>query len=107
MGNNAYKQKHRDLGLCVNCSEPVYRDLSRCLKHARNHAKCDANYYINNKAKRQAKMKKIRARYRDEGRCQECSAPLDPYAIEKGLKGCSNCQGGIKRERLVHGYPIV
>jgi len=33
MGNKAYKDKHRELGLCVDCSEPAIDEHTRCEKH--------------------------------------------------------------------------
>jgi len=104
MGNQAYKQLHRETGLCIYCSEPVYKGYSRCLKHIRSHAVGGAKAYLNNKDRWDARSRANKERYVATGRCVECSAPLNES--EKG-RSCSNCNAGIVRERLIHGNPIV
>lgn len=51
MGNAAYKKRHKELGLCRDCSEPVYKNSSFCKKHCFEHAEKANNYYTKNKEK--------------------------------------------------------
>lgn len=106
MGDRAYKQRHRDLGLCLYCPRLVYRGRSACLKHLRINAIRDARYHRENTVKVSIKNRRFRALYKATGRCRECSALLDPDA-DDGNVTCSNCLGGTVTKRLVHGYTIV
>lgn len=51
MGNAAYKKRHKELGLCRNCSEPVYKNSNFCKKHCFEHAEKAGNYYKDHKEK--------------------------------------------------------
>ena len=106
MGDNKYKQKHRELGLCLDCSEPVYRFGQWCLKHTRSHMKSMKAGRIRHYEKYMARDKLKKQRYRDNGRCTTCSVSLDPDA-DAGFITCVNCRGGIHTERLIHGTAIV
>ena len=101
MGGRAYKQLHRELGLCTDCSEPVYRGYSRCLRHLRSHSKWKDGPLIYQPRNREKKKF-----YRENGCCPMCSAQLDPDA-DRDLINCVNCRGGIHKERLIHGNPVV
>ena len=103
MGNVEYKQEHRERGLCTDCSEPVYRGLSRCLKHLRSHVKAD-NLYERTTSKRDYKQR--REERKDQGRCVKCGVKLDPDAdCEKVC--CMNCRDHLWIERKIHGTSIV
>ena len=106
MGNNKYKQRHKDLGLCVNCSEPKHRENQLCLKHIRSRKisnyTCRMKYILKNREL----IKRQKERYRNEGRCITCSAPLDVDA-DNGHVNCTNCRHNIHTPRGIHGNPIV
>jgi hypothetical protein len=106
MGNQIYKQRHRDLGLCVDCSEPVYPDKTRCIKHMRNNCAYSAGYYQRNIEHYRLMHKRIKAKRIRDGCCKICGAPLDPDA-DCGMINCMNCRGGIIPERLINGTLIV
>ena len=80
--NNAAKQRQRDrnkaLGLCINCHRParIY------------HVKCEV---CEDATRRNRHRREDRARLRSEGRCPDCSRPMDEDA-DKGYKTCVNCR---------------
>jgi hypothetical protein len=106
MGNQKYKQKHRELGLCVDCSEKVYPDHSRCLVHMRSNARYSAKYYQDHLEHYREIHKKIKANRTRDGCCKDCSAPLDLDA-DAGFINCMNCREGTRKERSIHGNLIV
>ncbi len=74
MGNQKYKQKHKRLGLCRECSEKATHGRS-CEKH---------------RIKNVVRCRKKMERYRKEGRCY-CSRPLLPEDIEAKRTHCIIC----------------
>ena len=73
MGNNKYKEQHKRLGLCVECSRPAILGTLRCLIHTKtNSDRSNSNY----------------KKRRQEGRCPECGNLLLPY--DKTII-CGNC----------------
>ena len=102
MGNRKYKQAHRDLGLCIDCSKPVYPDRIRCLTHIRGQAKIErlrrkrlAETYLRYEQDR----KELR---RQQGLCPSCGAPADD-----GYIMCCNCRDRLYFERVENATPIV
>lgn len=96
MGNNKYKQRHREMGLCSCCSEPVVPGMSYCKKHLKTHYISDRIYVDNNPEKiRIANMAK-KEKARKEGRCRDCGKPLDSE-IDEGKKLCLNCRIKCRR----------
>jgi len=106
MGNKKYKKRHREMGLCLDCSEPVYPDRKKCLVHLRSAAKAEQKYRLNNIRKVTEKDHRLKQARRDNGLCEMCSAPLDPDA-DTGRLNCVNCRGGTFEVRLIHGTAIV
>jgi hypothetical protein len=106
VGDAKYKRKHRELGLCVDCSEPVYPDNLRCLKHLRKRNVYSAWHYLENLEYYREIHKRIKANRIRDRRCRECSAPLDPDA-DSNRVCCMNCRGGTVTERSIHGNLIV
>ena len=96
MGDAAYKKRHRELGLCVYCSYPVYPGCLLCLKHLSNHQKACKKWYAKNREKMQKDAHKRREEWRKNGLCVKCSGVLDPD-IDAGLLCCQNC-----REQIVY-----
>ena len=85
MGNAKYKNSHKQLGLCTDCSEPVFANGTRCLKHLRTHREYGRSE-VNRKRDRLVKQ-----RYKDSGRCPTCGKPLDIDADKNHVK-CINCR---------------
>ena len=106
MGNKKYKQKHRELGLCLYCSDPVHEVGQFCLKHTRTRIKNNKAYRIKHLEKYTASDNLRKQRRRDNGQCTGCSVPLDPDA-DAGRITCVNCREGTHTERLIHGTVIV
>lgn len=82
MGDMASKHRHIQAGLCIQCGRPAVAGKLRC-------ELCLAK----DAALTKQRITKQRQRYRDEGRCTRCSAPLDDPS--KAL--CINC-----RQRDLH-----
>ena len=102
MGDSEYKQKHRELGLCTQCSSPVHPGHMRCLKHLRSHAASQKKYRQNNSEfylKLHRDIKKLR---RQKGLCTACGAP-----VEKGYSTCYNCREQLYCERFENATRIV
>ena len=91
MGDNAYKQRHREQGLCTNCSRLALPFKDKCAEHEYSHNEsCKKNYW-NNPEKRRIKRREDIRRYLNSNRCRTCSKPLDPDADE-GHVVCMNCR---------------
>ena len=84
MGNLKYKQKHKKAGLCIDCSRPAKAGRVRCDRHALYQCKKD-------KASNYARVKNYREKWRKEGRCTTCAAPLDIDA-DCNMVTCINCR---------------
>ena len=79
--SKAYAARHRKVGLCEKCPEPVSGNTFLCKNH-REIARRRSRRNID----------KTRQRYLDENRCVKCSAPLDPDA-DGANKCCITCRG--------------
>ena len=84
MGDNAYKQRHKELGLCVCCSAPSRLGHVYCIKHLRS----------GNESKRLS-VKRRRAKWREEGKCAHCGVLLHEE-MDAGCIVCLYCRGGFK-----------
>ena len=98
MGDKKYKQRHRELGLCIDCPDPVYPGRTRCLKHLRTNnvgstawQKRNSDYYL-------AYQRENKEQRRREGLCPMCGGPRDNL----NKISCVNCREHLYRER----YPI-
>jgi len=104
MGDAAYKQRHRELGLCVECSKPALKNRTKCKRHLANNIVFSlkwraANRKHYNKWQLEYKQKRIK-----DGRCRDCGRPM----IEEEQPGlyhtCMNCRARIRRPQWVsHG----
>ena len=95
MGNNAYKKRHKELGLCTECSRPAIPFSTKCIIHHYSHNKSSNKHNANNRKKCNENNAKARIKYRKENRCTCCGAPL----MEEGYVQCINCRSGIHKER--------
>ncbi|KKN71473.1 hypothetical protein LCGC14_0420520 [marine sediment metagenome] len=96
MGDKAYKLRHKEQGLCVNCSclaSPRYVLCASCAYKqkipARAHRRTHREYYRN-------VASIYRARRESEGQCTRCGSPL----IAGENKYCVNCNSHDLRRRL-------
>jgi len=72
-----YEQKHRDLGLCSQCSEPAVNGTSYCEKHLVSHRK---------------HMKEIYEKRKAERLCVHCGRPLHEEDENYVCHGRSSCK---------------
>ena len=87
MGNQAYKNRHKEQGLCVSCSRLAVPGDYYCTLHRYTHQLTDMGYYWRNKEVRDAKVRMRREELKSEGKCPDCGVLL----IEgEGVK-CANC----------------
>ena len=86
MGDMAYKNRHKALGLFQSCSRKVlHRGL--CLTHYWNKLLCERKYYDLNFSNVRKTQDARRKRYAEEGRCRDCGVSL----IEGEGVRCINC----------------
>jgi len=92
MGDAKYKQRHKEQGLCKDCSRPALPMRSYCIIHGEKYnlrfkewMKNPAHYKSHHET-----LKKIRQLYRDTNRCIVCSAPLGEQ--DEGYVTCMNCR---------------
>jgi uncharacterized OB-fold protein len=84
--NREYEARHKALGLCQKCSNPVFPGRVKCLKCLeKDRIRIKARYYKNHKYEIERNNKR-RARYIAEGRCPKCGAP-----VLDGFQTCVNC----------------
>jgi hypothetical protein len=100
MGNNAYKQKHREQGLCVDCSRPVLPGQTKCIIHNEKSRARTYRHYQKNHDKVLESNRKIKQRYRDANRCPSCGAPLGEQ--DEDCSHCVNCRDGSFQAILGH-----
>lgn len=101
VGDAKYKRKHKELGLCIFCSEPVAPDRVYCLKHLESHNKNQKKRYHKDKA---FHIKLRIDRYRrnvDKGNCGKCGVPIRDGNVRldgKPYSLCVNCRSVDNRE---------
>lgn len=91
MGNTAWKQKHRELGLCTQCSKKAIPTASKCAEHEYSHRFANNRYRDNNLDKERERRRNLIKLYILTNRCPTCGNPLDEDADE-GYKRCMNCR---------------
>ena len=97
MGNNLYKQRHREKGLCANCSEKALPGRLLCYTHYQNH-----KLWKEDPTKHSIRNKKIRQQWKKNNQCSKCGAPLD----EEGYKQCMNCRMHIHIPRWAYWHEL-
>ena len=92
MGSAKYKQKHKEQGLCRDCSRPAIPMRVHCII-------CSEKYRLQNRkesfteeqyAKRLQSTNKFKKVYRETNRCPQCSAPKGEQ--DEGFISCVNCR---------------
>ena len=89
MGNAKYKQKHKELGLCVNCSNPIVHGETRCAECSYNHNIACKKYYYKYHALQLQKAKEKKEKLKEQNRCPVCCGPNDTDSV-----CCSSCNQG-------------
>ena len=92
MGDNAYKQKHKEQGLCRDCSRLALPKRVLCIIHSiNNSARIKAWLQLKNNHEKVLKANyELKKRYRATNRCPACSAPLGEQ--DEGYVRCVNCR---------------
>jgi len=103
MGNIAYKNRHKEQGLCVQCSRPAIPGRILCMVHSESSRQLDQKRYPKRKEYLLKQVEKNRKRYRETNRCPMCSAPLGEQ--DEGYKNCVNCRS--KAFHVVRGTPPI
>jgi hypothetical protein len=80
MGNRAYKQHHREIGLCVDCLETAQPYSTRCARHN----DLIRRYCRIHDADRKGQRVTL-------GRCYACGREREDVDISMGGKLCLNC----------------
>ena len=90
MGDNAYKKRHKDQGLCVDCGRPALPKRIRCIIHNRIHNAKNYEWMHKDYGKVLEANRKQKQIYRDTNRCPSCGAPLGEQ--DEGYRHCMNCR---------------
>ena len=102
MGDKKYKDRHRELGLCVSCSEKAVQGRSLCEKHLKTNLIATEKYKRNNRDKYLAQQKiysdKRVKRRENNNLCIGCGRPLH-YEADEGHKKCLNCRIEMHKPR--------
>jgi len=94
MGNAEYKRRHREQGLCVDCSNKVFSDKTRCIECLYKRHLSRLKYYAKNRQLINSNSAKERIRRKKFGLCISCANKKDED-VDEGYVECQNC-----RERL-------
>jgi len=98
MGNNAYKRKHIEQGLCTDCSRPAIPGQRRCMIHYLKLRESVSKWNKEHHSRLIELRRKWKQIYRDTNRCTSCGAPLGEQ--DEGHVKCVNC-----RDRKVKAIP--
>jgi hypothetical protein len=102
MGNQKYKHKHRELGLCENCSRKAVPGERLCAVHSYNHNQSNKEWYYNNHKDRLEKNRNLKERYKKEGKCPGCGTPNDNGNI--CCDACNQRMHLVKGSKNFHGW---
>lgn len=91
MGSAAYKQRHREQGLCLYCSEPRFPGLVLCAEHNHTNKLSVLTWKQKNRAHLSAYRRNYIKKMIAEGRCRTCGNDLDSDA-DYGCRVCMNCR---------------
>jgi len=97
MGNQLYKQRHREKGLCVDCSKKTLPGRTRCFKHTIAH-----QLWKEDPAKNIARSKKWKEYWEKHNLCLGCGRPRD----DEKSSYCMNCRSNVFRPRWAYWYEL-
>jgi len=98
MGNNLYKQRHREKGLCVDCSRKALPGQIRCKVHLLHHRDWKEDRFKNKV--RKIKFKKY---WEKNNLCNHCGAPLE----DTKYKTCMNCRQRVHRPHWAYWHELA
>lgn len=79
MGNASYKKRHKELGLCLDCSQ-----------RATHGCRCEI-HWINTRLNVAVSMKRLRSKHKENGECIRCGKPLHDE-MDAGYAKCLTCR---------------
>ena len=85
--DRAYAARHKVLGLCSRCPQPVVEGSIYCLKHWYKGVAKDKRFYQRHKIKMIANARATKKRLTEEGRCQSCGQPITDNSAR-----CMSCK---------------
>ena len=88
----SYRQRHIEQGLCVRCTKEAEPGYLMCKEHIAKSREHNLIYYQKNKEKIKARIRNLKKRYEEEGRCRECSMPILEEDLAKDYLYCENCR---------------
>ena len=92
MGDKAYTDSHKALGLCIKCSaKATIRGF--CATHYYSQLQSDRHYHDRNFIERNKVKAQRKASYKEKGRCTDCGIKL---LEDEGVR-CVNCKSGAER----------
>ena len=100
MGNQAYKHRHKEQGLCGNCNRKAIPGFTLCGLCSYKKSLGAKQYRLDNIAYFRLQDREKRKRRIGEGRCSKCGALL----MEEEVKYCVNCSAHICREYGFRGF---
>ena len=98
MGDAAYRQMHKDKGLCISCPRPALPNQVRCLQCSENNRLNYLKYYRENPKELERLRRKQQTR-RETNRCIACGAPLIYEDIIDNHVKCMNCREELHSPR--------
>ena len=97
MGNNLYKQRHKEQGLCTDCSRKALPGKTRCFIHLLNH-----NRWKEDPVKHKIRVLKLKKYWEKNNLCSACGGPLD----DLNYKRCMNCRSHNNRPRWAYWHEL-
>ena len=94
----ARRRLRKALGQCVDCGRSPSKGITRCAYCNSNKQYFDGLYRERRRERLAEKQRERSARWREEGRCFRCGAPL----IEDEREYCMACQAG-RHEPIIKG----
>lgn len=97
MGNNKYKNEHKENGLCVDCFRRAVVG-SRCAIHSEHLRIACKRWYQNNRERVLAQKRKAKEQRRNFRRCFTCGSLMHPE-MDAGRANCITCRQHIQAPR--------
>lgn len=72
MGNKAYKDLHRSLGLCTDCSEPAIKGSTRCARHHYSQKIRERKFYYKDPDRFTREARERYHKNKKKGLCPKC-----------------------------------
>jgi len=92
MGDKKYRDKHRELGLCIECSNPVWNGRARCINHLESSRIRSLTYRKRHPERSRETQRKKKEKYKLQNRCPDCGRPLLAEDLSLGYICCEDCR---------------